>query len=72
MACGTGACAAAVAGVLAGVSAARVTVSLPGGDLRVWWEGPGSAVWLEGPAVEVFRGETDLEEMREEATCPGA
>jgi len=58
-ACGTGACAAAVAGVLAGVTERRVMVHLPGGDLELEW--PASAdnssdVFMTGPAVEVFEG----------------
>jgi diaminopimelate epimerase len=58
-ACGTGACAAAVAGVLAGVTERRVLVHLPGGDLELEW--PASAdnsgdVYMTGPAVEVFEG----------------
>ena len=56
MACGTGACAAVVAGVLAGVCEQRVLCRLPGGDLEVEWSAAGS-VYLTGPAVEVFSGE---------------
>lgn len=59
LACGTGACAAAVAGVLTQASQTRVKVDLPGGELLITWEGPGQPVWMEGPAVEVFRGEVD-------------
>ncbi len=54
-ACGTGACAAAVAAALTGRAERAVTVHLPGGDLEVEW-GPGDHVQLTGPAVEVFRG----------------
>lgn len=61
LACGTGACAAAVAGVLTRVSRNRVRVELPGGELAVTWEGPGEPVWMEGPAAEVFRGEVGNE-----------
>lgn len=58
-ACGTGACAAVVAGVRLGVLAAGadVCVSLPGGDLSVSWQ-PGGEVLMSGPAVRVFDGET--------------
>jgi diaminopimelate epimerase len=54
-ACGTGACAAAVAGVLAGLTERRVLAHLPGGDLELEWA-PGGEVYLTGPAVEVFSG----------------
>lgn len=57
-ACGTGACAAVVAGVRWGMLAAgeNVRVSLPGGDLWIRWE-EGSDVLMTGPAVSVFDGE---------------
>jgi diaminopimelate epimerase len=54
-ACGTGACASVVAGVLAGVSERRVVAHLPGGDLELEWA-PSGEVYLTGPAVEVFSG----------------
>ena len=56
-ACGTGACAAAAAGQLAGLLGKKVTVSLPGGDVQVHWNGPGSEVYLTGEAVTVFEGQ---------------
>jgi diaminopimelate epimerase len=59
-ACGTGACAAAVVGRRAGWLAERVVVSLPGGELVVRWEGPGSPVWLTGEAVTVFEGTVEI------------
>lgn len=59
-ACGTGACAAAVVGRRAGWLGEWVTVSLPGGELIVRWEGPGSAVWLTGEAVKVFEGTVEI------------
>ena len=59
-ACGTGACAAAVVGRRAGWLAERVTVSLPGGELLVRWEGPGTPVWLTGEAVAVFEGTVEI------------
>jgi diaminopimelate epimerase len=60
LACGTGACAVAVAGVLSGRTGRRVTVSLPGGDLQVLWNEKDNRVYMTGPAVEVFRGELPL------------
>jgi diaminopimelate epimerase len=56
LACGTGACAAAVAAVLEGACESPVEVKLPGGSLKIEWE-PGGPVWMSGPAQEVFRGE---------------
>lgn len=55
-ACGTGACAAVVAGRQAGLLDEEVTVSLPGGELRVRWPGEGEPVWLIGEAVRAFDG----------------
>ena len=55
-ACGTGACAAVVVGRSAGELADRVVVELPGGEVTICWEGPGSPVWLTGEAVTVFEG----------------
>jgi diaminopimelate epimerase len=55
-ACGTGACASAVAGVLTGLTERRVLAHLPGGDLELEWAESG-AVYLTGPAVEVFTGD---------------
>lgn len=59
-ACGTGACAVAVAARLNGLTDAKVTIHLTGGDLEVEWEGEGAPVFKTGPAVEVFRGEVAL------------
>jgi diaminopimelate epimerase len=56
LACGTGACAAVVAGVQAGKLERSVTVSLPGGDLRVRWDEASNHVWMTGPAEVVFNG----------------
>lgn len=55
LACGTGACAVLVAARLNGLASERVTVSLPGGDLNIEWDGEGP-VFLEGPAAYVFEG----------------
>ena len=56
MACGTGACAAAVAGVLTGRTERTVTAHLRGGDLTLEWSESGD-VFMTGPATEVFSGE---------------
>lgn len=56
MACGTGACAIAVASRLQGLIEDRVDIKLPGGTLTIEWDGEGE-VFLEGPAAEVFSGE---------------
>lgn len=56
LACGTGACAAVVAGCIQGLLDAQVTVALPGGDLQIRWDGEGQPVWMTGPAETVFRG----------------
>ncbi|MDE6496765.1 MAG: diaminopimelate epimerase [Duncaniella sp.] len=55
MACGTGACATAVAAALTGRADREVTVSLRGGDLRIKW-GDDGHVYMTGPATEVFNG----------------
>ncbi len=57
MACGTGACAVAVAGVLTGRTKRRITVHLKGGDLQLYWSESNNHVYKTGPAVEVFSGE---------------
>lgn len=56
LACGTGACAVAVAAYLKGLTDKKVELELKGGSLRVEWDGVGS-VWMEGPVEEVFQGE---------------
>lgn len=58
-ACGTGACATAVAAIRAGAAEAPVTVALPGGDLVIDWR-PGEPIRMSGPASHVFTGEIDL------------
>ncbi|QQZ29077.1 diaminopimelate epimerase [Thiothrix subterranea] len=60
LACGTGACAAVVAGRLQGLLDEQVSVSLPGGELRIQWQGAGQPVAMTGPAVTVFRGTLNL------------
>ncbi|MDG6777337.1 diaminopimelate epimerase [Thiomicrorhabdus sp. zzn3] len=60
LACGTGACAAMVVYRNWGEVADEVTVSLPGGDLKVAWNGDRNApVWMTGPAETVFEGEVE-------------
>ena len=54
-ACGTGACATAVAAIRRGLVQSPVRVTLPGGDLVIAWE-PGGAILMSGPAAESFRG----------------
>lgn len=61
LACGTGACAAAVASILNGLTEDKVTVKLPGGDLEVWWNRQEDLVYMTGPAVVVYDGEIDIE-----------
>lgn len=58
MACGTGACATAVAAILTGRAGREVTVHLPGGDLGVRWDRRSGHVFMTGSATEVFSGET--------------
>jgi len=60
LACGTGACAAAVAGISRGLLDSPVTVHARGGDLVIRWEGEGKPVLMTGPAVTVFEGEVEL------------
>lgn len=62
LACGTGACAVVVAGVLGGWLAPRAEVRLPGGSLQIEWPEPDGPVWMAGPAKPVFAGEIELEE----------
>lgn len=57
LACGSGACAAVVAGRLQGLLDSDVNVSLLGGQLTVSWAGEGEPVWMVGPAETVFTGE---------------
>ncbi len=63
LACGTGACAAVVAGRLRGLLDEKVAVRVRGGTLQVTWRGEGEPVMMTGPAVRVFEGEIDLERL---------
>ena len=56
-ACGTGACAAAVAGIRLGLLDSPVNIDLPGGRLQIEWAGPGQPVLMTGPATRVYEGQ---------------
>ena len=60
LACGTGACAAVVAGIRRGLLDSPVRVAARGGELSIAWTGEGAPVYLSGPAVTVFEGEIDV------------
>ena len=60
LACGTGACAAAVAGILRGLLDSPVRISARGGELSIAWQGEGQPVLMTGPAVTVFEGQIEV------------
>ena len=60
LACGTGACAAVVAGQIQGLLDEQVVVSLAGGDLVIKWRGDNEPVWMSGPATQVYEGRIEL------------
>jgi diaminopimelate epimerase len=60
LACGTGACAAVVAGIRLGLLDAKVDVETRGGRLTIEWQGGDSSVRMTGPAVTVFQGDIEL------------
>nr|WP_206019661.1 diaminopimelate epimerase [Pseudomaricurvus alkylphenolicus] len=60
LACGTGACAAVVAGRLRDLLDSRVKVNLPGGSLTIDWQGEGHSVMMAGPATSVFHGQIKI------------
>ena len=60
LACGTGACAVAVACILNGLTENKVTVQLLGGDLLIEWDREADKVYMTGPAEVVFDGEIEL------------
>jgi diaminopimelate epimerase len=62
LACGTGACAAVVAGIRRGLLDSPVRVTTRGGELKIAWGGMGQPVLMTGPAVTVFTGELELPE----------
>ncbi len=61
-ACGTGACATAVAAIGRGLVSSPVTVHLPGGKLTISWS-PGQSITMEGPATEAFRGSFEWDDF---------
>ena len=70
-ACGTAACAAAVAAMRKNLTDKRVTVTLPGGEMTVEWRADGH-VWMTGPVETEFEGTLDPETLRWEASARGA
>jgi diaminopimelate epimerase len=60
LACGTGACAAVVAGIRRGLLDSPVQVEARGGRLSIAWVGEGQPVYLSGPAETVFEGEITI------------
>ena len=60
LACGTGACAVAVASVINKLVEREVTVKLLGGDLEIKWNKENNHVYMTGPATTVFEGEIEL------------
>lgn len=62
LACGTGACAVAVASILNGYTQEEVTVKLLGGELNIFWDRKADKVYMTGPASVVFEGEIEIEE----------
>jgi diaminopimelate epimerase len=60
LACGTGACAAVVAGIRRELLDSPVRVATRGGELTIAWAGPGTPVMMTGSAVRVFEGEIDI------------
>ena len=60
LACGTGACAAAVSGIRLGKLQSPVKVAMRGGELNITWSGEGSSVMMTGPAVTVFEGKIEI------------
>jgi diaminopimelate epimerase len=57
LACGSGACAAAVTAIARGLADSPVRVGMRGGTLSIAWAGPGAAVFMTGPATTVYEGE---------------
>ena len=63
LACGTGACAAVVAGIRRGLLESPVEVAMRGGELTIAWQGADNPVWMTGPAETVFEGEIETEDL---------
>ncbi len=66
LACGTGACASVVAGVLTDRTKERVVVHVRGGDLEIHYDRKENIVWMTGPATVVFDGEIDISQIDSE------
>ena len=66
LACGTGACAAAVSSIINGYTKEQVNVKLLGGSLQIYWDRENNLVYMTGPAAEVFHGEIDIDRMEDE------
>jgi diaminopimelate epimerase len=64
LACGTGACAAVVAGIRLGLLHSPVRVQLPGGELEISWDGEGGPVIMHGPTARVFEGVLRLPDFK--------
>lgn len=60
LACGSGACGAAVVGIVQGLLESPVRVDLPGGSLHISWRGRNEAVFMTGPAASVFEGTMNI------------
>lgn len=60
LACGTGACAAVVAGIRWGLLSSPVSVTARGGELQITWQGDNADVMMTGPAITVFSGSVTL------------
>ena len=71
LACGTGASAVCVAGVLLGRCPRTIVAHLPGGPLRLEWLADVASVRMTGPATEVYEGEVDLDALAGAATAQG-
>jgi diaminopimelate epimerase len=63
LACGTGACAAVVAGIRRGLLDSPVEVETRGGELTIAWQGADNPVWMTGPAETVFEGEIETDNL---------
>ena len=63
LACGSGACAAVVAGRQRGLLDDKVAVALRGGTMHIAWKGEGEPVWMTGPATTVYEGSIDLDRL---------
>lgn len=66
LACGTGACAAAVSSIINGYTKEQVNVKLLGGSLQIHWDREENLVYMTGPAAEVFHGEIDIDRVEDE------